>query len=232
MLLTIRPSIGLRQSSLGITPSERQLAPILPLLEAPPAAAAALLWVQAYPELRLSTYTRNCVQLPEIRRGYRGPKSPGHTTTRSPCMVILLIIITRNKCSDKLLFFFFPIRFFLLTDKDSLSHRSHHHHHHHQQHPPPPPPPPSYVGNGNSSTSGHGIPHDLQHSGAGSYSNQQAAAHPYMRRGSVDYGGSDGSVPSSADSSSVHLPLDGLSMQQAQTSHSLGYNVSSNSFLN
>lgn len=94
---------------------------------------------------------------------------------------------------------------------DSLSHRSHPHH----QHP--------FVNN-------NGIPQGLQHpsSGVGAYPQSSAA---YMRRGSVEFGDSDGSnehsVPSSA-ASSVHLPLDDLAIQPSQgqqQSHPLSYHA-------
>lgn len=95
---------------------------------------------------------------------------------------------------------------------DSLSHRSHQHH--------------PYVNS-------HGTTHALQHSssGPGTYPHQAQASAAYLRRGSVEFGaGSDGSgstadhsIPSSAASSNVHLPLDNLSMQQT---HPLPYNVS------
>jgi hypothetical protein len=81
------------------------------------------------------------------------------------------------------------------------------------------------------------IPHALQHSGAGAPYSQLQSPALYLRRGSVEYGssseGSHGSpttaehsIPSSAASSNVHLPLDNLSMQQP---HSLSYNVSPDS---
>ncbi len=142
-------------------------------------------------------------------------------------MVILLIIIIRNKCSAKrgyYLFFslppfpIFPLLLSFLTDKDihhghdSLSHRSHQQQQ--QQHPSSSSP---YVGT-----------HDLQqHTSTSVYPHHHptAVSQTYLRRGSVDYGGAGGSDGSSADSSSVHLPLDNLSMQP---SHSLGYNVSLN----
>lgn len=114
---------------------------------------------------------------------------------------------------------------FIHLDKDMqrgpepLSHRQPHH---------------SYVNS-------QGIPHPLQHSppsGAGNpypHSVQPSAA--YLRRGSVEFGSSsDGShdspttaeqsIPSSATSSNVHLPLDNLSMQQSQP---LPFNVSPSS---
>ncbi|KAF5359728.1 hypothetical protein D9756_002889 [Leucocoprinus leucothites] len=85
-------------------------------------------------------------------------------------------------------------------DKDMDQHRSH------QQASP-------YVNS-------HGIPHGLQH--VPGYHQQGG----YLRRGSVDFAGSDGSehssVPSSAASSNVHLPLDGLA-----TTH-LSYNTLEN----